>query len=74
MRRKVICGLTLLAALSAAVWIAAPAESAGVSTKPHALKLLINGKKLTITRFGGLTSTTPSRFRACAWSRDGREA
>jgi hypothetical protein len=56
--RKVICGLTLLAAVSAAVWIAAPAESAGAA-KPHALKLLINGKKLPITRFGGTDIYNP---------------
>jgi hypothetical protein len=45
--------LTLVAALGAAVAVAAPAHSAAVSTKPHALKLLINGKQLRITPFNG---------------------
>lgn len=51
--RQGICGLTLVAALSAAFAIAVPAHSATASTKPHALKLLINSKQLPITPFGG---------------------
>lgn len=46
-------GLALLAALCAALLLAAPAESGPVSAKPHALKLLINGKQLPITPFAG---------------------
>jgi hypothetical protein len=57
--RKAIWGLTLLAAACAAVSIAAPAHSAAVSTKPQALKLLINGKQLPITQFGGVDRYTP---------------
>src|SRR6266568_9406013 len=43
----------MLAALCASVFVAAPAQSASVVTKPHALKLLINGKRLPITPFSG---------------------
>jgi hypothetical protein len=50
--RQTTCGLTLLAALGAWVVVAAPA-SATLATKPHALKLLINGKQLPITPFAG---------------------
>jgi hypothetical protein len=62
--------LTLLAALSAAVAIAAPAShSAAVSTKRHALKLLINGKRLPITPFAGpdlYNPITASKVRTVA--------
>ena len=50
--RRTICGLTLLAAFCACVAVAAPA-SGTVAAKPHALKLLINGKQLPITPFAG---------------------
>jgi hypothetical protein len=43
----------LLATLGASVWLAAPAGSATVSTQPHSLRLLINGKQLPITPFSG---------------------
>jgi hypothetical protein len=49
--RQAICGFTLVAALCGSVAIAAPAQSA-VSAQPHALRLLMNGKQLPITRFG----------------------
>lgn len=45
--------MTLVAAVCVAVFIAAPANSASSSGKPRALKLLINGKRLPITAFGG---------------------
>ena len=51
--------MTLLAALSAAFAIAVPAHSATASTKPHALKLLINGKQLRITPFNGADHYNP---------------
>jgi hypothetical protein len=51
--------MALVAAVAASISIAAPARSAPVSTKPHALKLLINGKQLPITPFGG-----PDRYNA----------
>jgi hypothetical protein len=51
-RRKTILVLTLLALSCAAVFIA-PAQSASTSSKPRALKLLINGKRLPITPFAG---------------------
>ena len=57
--RQAVLGLTLLAPLGATVAIAAPAHSAGVSTKPHALKLLINGKQLRITQFNGTDYYNP---------------
>jgi hypothetical protein len=40
-----LCGASALLATSA--------HSAPVSAKPHALKLLINGKQLPVTSFGG---------------------
>ncbi len=63
--RRVICGLTLVAALGAAVAVAAPAHSAAVSTKPHALKLLINGKQLNKVV---ISTTEPSTrtWRTCS--------
>ena len=51
--------MTVLAALGGAVAIAAPAHSAAVSTKPQALKLLINGKQLRITQFNGADYYNP---------------
>jgi hypothetical protein len=45
------------------VLLAAPAHSAAVSTKPHAVKLLINGKRLPITPFAG-----PDRYNPIAAS------
>lgn len=48
-----ILASTLVATFSAAVFITAPAQSASVSSKPKALKLLINGKRLPITPFSG---------------------
>lgn len=61
--------MTLVAALGAAVAIAAPAHSAAVSTRPHALKMLINGKRLPITPFNGpdlYNPITASKVRAAA--------
>ena len=57
--RQTIWGLSLLAALCVSVWIAAPARSAAVSAKPKTLKLLINGKQLPITPFGGPDKYNP---------------
>jgi hypothetical protein len=51
--RRAICGLTLVSTLCAAVFLAAPAQSARSSATPHALQLLINGKQLPITPFTG---------------------
>ena len=67
--RQGICGLALVAALSAAFAIAVPAHSATASTKPHALKLLINGKRLPITPFSGpdrYNPITASKVRTVA--------
>jgi hypothetical protein len=66
--RHTIFGFTLLAALGASVLLAASAHSAAV-TKPHALKLLINGKQLRITAFGGTDYYNPikaSKLRVIA--------
>jgi len=57
--RQAILGFAVLAAVCASVLIAAPAHSAGVSAKPYALKLLINGHRLPITQFGGPDRYTP---------------
>lgn len=51
-RRRTILGLTVFAVLAATISIAVPARSAAVSTKPHSVKLLINGKQLPSTRVG----------------------
>jgi hypothetical protein len=51
--RQAIGGFALLATLCASVLIAAPAPAAVTATTPHALRLLINGKQLPITPFGG---------------------
>jgi hypothetical protein len=51
--RLAICGFALIGALCASsVLLATPAHSA-TTAKPHALKLLINGKQLPITPFTG---------------------
>jgi hypothetical protein len=71
-RRKTILALTLFALVCAAVFIAAPAQSASVSSKPRGLKLLINGKRLPITPFAGPDRYNPihvSTMRVVAkWS------
>jgi hypothetical protein len=62
-RRQTILGFTLFAALCASISIAAPARSAAVSTKPRALKLLINGKQRPITLFGSQDHYTPIKAK-----------
>jgi hypothetical protein len=69
-----IWALTLLAALGAAVAVASPADSAAGSTKPHALKLLINGKQLRITPFGGPDYYNPIKASTLHVAASGREA
>ena len=53
-----VCALALLAALGASLVLAAPARSDFV-IEPHGLKLLINGKQLPKTPFGGPDRYTP---------------
>jgi hypothetical protein len=55
-----VCVLTLLVALCASAVLAAPARSDFV-IEPHGLKLLINGKQLPKTPFGGPDRYTPIR-------------
>jgi hypothetical protein len=65
--------LTLVAALCASAWLVAPARSAAAA-QPHALKLLMNGKRLPITPFGGpdyYNPITASKLRVQArWKGD----
>jgi hypothetical protein len=49
----------LVVALGVVVAVAAPAHSAAVATKPHGLKVLINGKRLTVTLPGAQDRYNP---------------
>ena len=60
--RQLICGGALVATVCASALIAAPVAApahSAISAKPHALKLLINGKRLPITSFSGPDRYSP---------------
>ncbi len=79
MHRRTTCALALLAtAFVAVAWSVAPsgAATSRALLRPHALKLLINGKTWPITQFNGLDRYTPipaGRLRVEArWTTDAR--